>query len=159
MKLSVVIVNYNVEYFLDQCLSSVKIALENIDGEIIVVDNNSIDGSNNMVKNKYPEVTADNIDEINEELKKKTIAIVYGVKISAYDWINSGVDFTKISSMNLNHTKGYLIEIVMGKYVPEDKVNQNIRGFIEECLKVKLAAIESKDVFASIAGIPASIGL
>lgn len=56
MKLSVIIVNYNVEYFLDQCLSSVRKALANIDGEVFVVDNNSIDGSNNMVNKKYPEV-------------------------------------------------------------------------------------------------------
>lgn len=56
MKLSVIIVNYNVEYFLDQCLSSVRKAMENIDGEVFVVDNDSIDGSNNMVKNKYHEV-------------------------------------------------------------------------------------------------------
>ncbi len=56
MKLSVVIVNYNVEYFLDQCLSSVRKALQGIDGEIFVVDNDSIDGSNLMVQKKYPEV-------------------------------------------------------------------------------------------------------
>ena len=56
MKLSVIIINYNVEYFLDQCLSSVRKAMEDIDGEVFVVDNNSIDGSNNMVKEKYPEV-------------------------------------------------------------------------------------------------------
>ncbi len=57
MKLSIVIVNYNVEYFLDQCLNSVRKAMENIDGEIFVVDNDSIDGSNQMVESKYPEVT------------------------------------------------------------------------------------------------------
>ncbi len=56
MKLSVVIVNYNVEYFLDQCLNSVRKALEGIESEVFVVDNNSIDGSNYMVKKKYPEV-------------------------------------------------------------------------------------------------------
>jgi len=56
MKLSVIIVNYNVEYFLDQCLSSVRKALGNIQGEVFVVDNNSIDGSNAMVRDKYPEV-------------------------------------------------------------------------------------------------------
>ena len=56
MKLSVIIVNYNVEYFLDQCLSSVNKAMENIDGEVFVVDNNSIDGSNDMVLKKYPTV-------------------------------------------------------------------------------------------------------
>ena len=56
MKLSVIIVNYNVEYFLDQCLSSVKKAMRNIQGEVFVVDNDSIDGSNDMVREKYPDV-------------------------------------------------------------------------------------------------------
>tara|TARA_B100000497_G_C7267267_1_gene187932 strand:+ start:195 stop:368 length:174 start_codon:yes stop_codon:yes gene_type:complete len=50
MKLSIVIVNYNVEYFLDQCLNSVFKAMKNIDGEVFVVDNDSIDGSNEMVR-------------------------------------------------------------------------------------------------------------
>lgn len=55
-KISVVIVNYNVEYFLEQCLNSVESALKNIDGEVFVVDNNSIDGSVSMVREKFPEV-------------------------------------------------------------------------------------------------------
>ncbi len=54
--LSVVIVNYNVEYFLEQCLNSVQDALKGIDGEVFVVDNNSIDGSVSMVKEKFPDV-------------------------------------------------------------------------------------------------------
>jgi O-antigen biosynthesis protein len=54
-KISVIIVNYNVEYFLEQCLNSVKTALKNIEGEVFVVDNNSIDGSVEMVKKKFPE--------------------------------------------------------------------------------------------------------
>lgn len=56
MKLSVVIVNYNVEYFLEQCLNSVFKALEKVEGEVWVVDNNSIDGSCEMVKQKFPSV-------------------------------------------------------------------------------------------------------
>lgn len=55
-KLSIVIVNYNVEYFLEQCLNSVLKATKNIDAEVFVVDNNSIDGSVDMVKEKFPEV-------------------------------------------------------------------------------------------------------
>ena len=55
-KISIVIVNYNVEYFLEQCLNSVEAALKNIDGEIFVVDNNSIDGSVSMVREKFPDV-------------------------------------------------------------------------------------------------------
>ncbi|MBN1821064.1 MAG: glycosyltransferase [Prolixibacteraceae bacterium] len=56
MKLSVVIVNYNVKYFLEQCLHSVQKAVKDIPSEIFVVDNNSVDGSVNLVKEKFPEV-------------------------------------------------------------------------------------------------------
>jgi GT2 family glycosyltransferase len=55
MQLSVVIVNYNVEYFLEQCLRSVFTALKNVEGEVWVVDNNSVDGSVAMVKDKFPQ--------------------------------------------------------------------------------------------------------
>lgn len=56
-KLSVIIVNYNVEYFLDQCLDSVRKGIQNISTEVFIVDNCSVDGSIEMVKNKYPEFT------------------------------------------------------------------------------------------------------
>ena len=56
MKLSVVIVNYNVKYFLEQCLRSVYAAAEGIDTDVWVVDNNSIDGSVQMIREKFPEV-------------------------------------------------------------------------------------------------------
>jgi O-antigen biosynthesis protein len=56
MKLSVVIVNYNVKYFLEQCLYSIFRSLKGIDGEVIVVDNNSVDGSEAIIRDKFPEV-------------------------------------------------------------------------------------------------------
>ena len=56
MKLSVVIVNYNVEHFLEQCLYSVRRASEGLQVEVFVVDNNSVDGSVKMVRDKFPEV-------------------------------------------------------------------------------------------------------
>ncbi len=56
MKLSVIIVNFNVCYFLDQALSSVLQSDTDFDFEIFVVDNGSDDGSVGMVKEKYPEV-------------------------------------------------------------------------------------------------------
>jgi len=56
MKLSVIIVNYNVEFFLGQCLLSVRKAIQNIDAEVFVVDNNSVDGSVAMVRERFPEV-------------------------------------------------------------------------------------------------------
>ncbi|MBR4585042.1 MAG: glycosyltransferase [Bacteroidales bacterium] len=54
MKLSVVIVNYNVKHFLEQCLNSVAAAAEHCETEVFVVDNNSVDGSCNMLREKFP---------------------------------------------------------------------------------------------------------
>ena len=56
MELSVVIVNYNVKHFLEQCLHSVLKASKNVASEIFVVDNNSVDGSSQLVKEKFPGV-------------------------------------------------------------------------------------------------------
>lgn len=56
MKLSIVIVNYNVSCFLEQALTSVYKALRNVDGEVFVVDNNSVDNSLAMVAAKFPQV-------------------------------------------------------------------------------------------------------
>ncbi len=56
MQLSVIILNYNVRYFLEQCLISVEKALQGIESEIIVVDNNSKDDSCAMVRQKFPHI-------------------------------------------------------------------------------------------------------
>ncbi|MCP4726709.1 MAG: glycosyltransferase [bacterium] len=56
VKLSVIIVNYNVKEYLEQCLLSLKKSLQTIDHEIFVVDNSSGDGSTRLLKKKFPEV-------------------------------------------------------------------------------------------------------
>ncbi len=56
MKLSVIILNYNVQYFLEQCILSVQRAINNLDAEIIVIDNQSSDDSCQMVKSHFPEI-------------------------------------------------------------------------------------------------------
>lgn len=53
-KLSVVIVNYNVKHFLEQALLSVEKAIAHVDSEVWVVDNCSVDGSVEMVEEKFP---------------------------------------------------------------------------------------------------------
>lgn len=53
MQLSVIILNYNVRYFLEQCVLSVQKALENIESEIIVIDNNSKDDSCAMMRQRF----------------------------------------------------------------------------------------------------------
>lgn len=56
MKLSVVIVNYNVKHFLELTLRTAQKALHGIDGEIIVVDNDSTDDSVAHIRHRFPDV-------------------------------------------------------------------------------------------------------
>ena len=56
MKLAVIIVNYNVKHFLEQALHSVFKSGNGIQMEVWVVDNNSVDGSIEMVKSVFPTV-------------------------------------------------------------------------------------------------------
>ena len=54
MTLSIIIINYNVKYFLEQCLCSVRKAIEKMDAEVIVIDNNSTDGSADYLQPRFP---------------------------------------------------------------------------------------------------------
>ena len=54
LQLSVIIVNYNVKFFLEQCLCAVKKACSGIDTEVLVIDNNSTDGSREWLEEKFP---------------------------------------------------------------------------------------------------------
>ncbi len=56
VKLSVVIVNYNVKAYLHQCLHSVECALTGMNAEVIVVDNASTDGSLEELTDRFPQV-------------------------------------------------------------------------------------------------------
>ncbi|MEA3443191.1 MAG: glycosyltransferase [Bacteroidota bacterium] len=56
MRLSIVIVNYNVKHFIEQCLHSVGKAIARTGAEVFVVDNSSVDGSCAMIKQKFPHV-------------------------------------------------------------------------------------------------------
>ena len=56
MQISVIILNYNVRYFLELCVVSVQQALKGLDAEIIVIDNNSTDDSCAMMKTRFPDV-------------------------------------------------------------------------------------------------------
>jgi O-antigen biosynthesis protein len=53
---SVVIVNYNVREFLEQALGSIERASGGLSVETFVVDNNSVDGSVEMVQERFPAV-------------------------------------------------------------------------------------------------------
>ncbi|MBC7948119.1 MAG: glycosyltransferase [Chitinophagaceae bacterium] len=57
MQLSVIIVNYNVRHFLEQCLFSVQKAIAGITSEVMVVDNNSSDNSVGFLRPKFPGIS------------------------------------------------------------------------------------------------------
>ena len=56
MKLSIIIVNYNVKYYLEQCLNSIQKSVKDHQVEVIVTDNASSDGSIEYLEPKFPHV-------------------------------------------------------------------------------------------------------
>ncbi len=54
MTLSVIIVNYNVKHFLEQCLYSLQQSLQGVSAEVFVIDNNSTDGSIAFLSPLFP---------------------------------------------------------------------------------------------------------
>jgi GT2 family glycosyltransferase len=56
MDISIIIVNYNTKSQVDSCLTSIYEKTKDVNFEIILVDNASTDGSQDLIKNKYPNV-------------------------------------------------------------------------------------------------------
>ena len=129
MKLSVVIVNYNVEYFLEQCINSVLKALAKTSGEVIVVDNCSIDGSVEMVKNKFPQIQlVENKDNTGfAKANNQAISLAKGeyVLLLNPDTVVEEDTFAKcIECMDANQKVGGLgVKMIDGKgeFLPESK--------------------------------------
>ena len=129
MKLSVVIVNYNVKIFLDQCLASVFSALKSIKAEVFVVDNNSVDGSCAMVKEKYPSVLL--IENKNNSgfsvANNQAIKLAKGEYILLLnpDTVVEEDTFSKCISFADRHNEMGALTVKMidgkGKFLPESK--------------------------------------
>ncbi len=129
MDLSIIIVNYNVKFYLEQCLFSVLRASKNINAEIIVVDNNSVDDSAKMVSNKFPSVILirNNTNVGFSKANNKALAVAKGkyCLLLNPDTIVEESSFEKcISFMDSNPEAG-LIGVKMingkGKFLPESK--------------------------------------
>lgn len=131
MKLSVVILNYNVRYFLELCIRSVQVAIANLDAEIIVVDNNSHDESCDMVKRLFPEVILiENKENFGfskgnnigvSKAKGEYLCILNPDTVVAEDTFNSILNFAS-SKKKLGIVGCKLINGV-GTYLPESKRN------------------------------------
>lgn len=129
MKLAVIIVNYNVKYFLKQCLESVynSTSLENI--EVYVVDNDSKDGSVEMVVESFPKVkliaNKKNVgfSTANNQAIKETNAD-YVVLLNPDTLVQSD-SFEKVIKFMDEHPDAGGLGVTMidgnGKFLPESK--------------------------------------
>lgn len=105
-ELSVIIVNYNVRFFLEQCLRSVEAAAEGIDCEIIVADNHSTDGSIEYLRPQFPDVLfIENKD-------------------------NPG--FSKANNQAINQSKGKYILILNPDTIVGENTLKRLRSFMEQ---------------------------
>jgi len=129
LKLSVVIVNYNVKYFLEQCLISVGKAISNIDAEVFVVDNNSVDGSCQMVRDKFPFVNVIE-NKINTGFSKANNQAIVQSKgeyllLLNPDTVVEEDTFKKVVDFMDNHPQAGGLGVHMidgnGKFLPESK--------------------------------------
>ena len=129
MKLSVIIVNYNVVHFLEQCLHSVFKAGARLEMEVIVVDNRSVDDSVEMVKQKFQQVKLiANTDNVGfSAANNQGLAIAQGeyVLLLNPDTVVQENTFDKVIAFMDSHADagGLGVKMLDGKgvFLPESK--------------------------------------
>ncbi|MEO6584247.1 MAG: glycosyltransferase family 2 protein, partial [Ferruginibacter sp.] len=119
MQLSVIIVNYNVKFFLEQCLHSLILATENITTEIFVIDNNSSDGSQAYLGNRFPSVH--------------------------FTWLNKNIGFGKASNSALPDATGdYILFLNPDTLLAEDSL-QKALAFAQQQKKAGAIGVRMMD--------------
>ncbi len=129
IKLSIVVVNYNVKFFLEQCLQSVERALTGISAEVYVVDNASVDNSMQMVAEKFPWVIAiKNKDNVGfSKANNQAIRLSKGeyVLLLNPDTVVEENTFKQVLSFMDKHENAGALGVKMidgkGNYLPESK--------------------------------------
>jgi len=129
MDLSIVIVNYNVKYFLEQCLHSVRKAIEGIETEVFVVDNNSVDGSCTHIRERFPWVKLiENKDNVGfSKANNQAIRLSTGkyVLLLNPDTVVEENTFSKCIQFMDEHPDAGSLGVKMidgrGHYLPESK--------------------------------------
>ncbi len=128
-RLTIVIVNYNVRFFLEQCLHSVAKATKPGMAEVFVVDNNSLDGSCSMVEQKFPYVKLiQNKDNLGfSKANNQAIRLASGEYILLLnpDTVVEEDTFEKVLAFMDNHLDAGALGVKMidgkGHYLPESK--------------------------------------
>jgi len=129
IRISVIIVSYNVKFFLEQCIKSVYRAGKGIPIEIFVVDNNSADGSCVMVRNQFPEVKLiENLDNTGfSKANNQAMRLAAGEfqLILNPDTLVEESTFIKILDFMDNHPNAGALGVRMidgkGTFLPESK--------------------------------------
>ncbi|MCF6332421.1 MAG: glycosyltransferase family 2 protein [Draconibacterium sp.] len=129
MELSIIIVNYNVKHFLEQCLHSVLKASKNIASEIFVVDNNSVDGSSQLIREKFPQIhfIENKVNVGFSKANNQAIQLSKGkyVLLLNPDTIVEEDTFSKIINFMESHPEagGLGVKMIDGKgaFLPESK--------------------------------------
>ncbi len=129
MELSVIIVSYNVRHFLEQCLNSVRKASRAIECEVLVVDNNSADGSCSMVSREFPEarLIINHINRGFSAANNQALKIAKGryILLLNPDTMVEEETFTRCISFMENHPDAGALGVRMingkGRFLPESK--------------------------------------
>ena len=125
MKLNIVIVSYNVRNYLEQCLQSVKQALEGIEGEVFVIDNRSDDDSVETVRTNYPWVRL----IVNQE--------------------NMG--FSRANNIAIREASGEYVLLLNPDTIVEKDTLREVLGFMEEHPKAGGAGVMMHNADGSLA--------
>ena len=132
MKLSVVIVNYNVKYYLEQCLDSLLKSIQDIDSEVFVVDNCSTDDSITYLRPKFPTVRfIENMENVGfSRANNQAIALSQGdyILLLNPDTVTGESTLGNVCRFMDNHKNTGALGVRMldgyGNFLPESK-----RGF------------------------------
>ncbi len=124
MKLSIVVVHYNVKLFLENCLASVEAACKNIESEIFVIDNASTDGSEVYFQHRFGNVK--------------------------FTWNKINIGFAKANNSVLKEVSGeYILFLNPDTLVPEDCFEKCISFFTthKDCGALGVRMLNGKGVF------------
>lgn len=133
MKLSVIIVSYNVRYYLQQCLDSLHRALDGIEAEICVIDNHSKDDTISFMR-KYG----------------------HGVRFIAS---NSNNGFAKANNIAIRQTSGEFVLLINPDTIVGEDTIKDCLGFMEAHenaggVGVRMLKCDGKDAMESRRGLP-----
>ena len=129
MELSVIIVSYNVRGISETMSAFCKKASENIDCEIFVVDNNSIDGSCEMVTDEFPEVKLIS-NKVNAGFSAANNQAIKRQRADLFCFLNPDTivendTFSKCIDFMNNHPDAGALGVRMingeGRFLPESK--------------------------------------